>query len=80
MAKCYNCGRKADPVEDKCAGCKHVVCIDCAMAGDHMLDGAHWLALREPGLTEHEPRRKPAKLHSVTGSVTELAKRSERGR
>lgn len=44
MAKCYSCN-KSIKNEDKeaniCRGCGHVVCVDCAMAGGHIMGGEH---------------------------------------
>ena len=41
QVKCFSCGKKCDPVKDKCYGCHEIVCISCANEYGHFANGKH---------------------------------------
>lgn len=42
MANCWSCGKEnLDAVANRCYGCHHVVCVNCAMKYGHEFGGEH---------------------------------------
>lgn len=39
--KCFSCGKKCDPDDDRCRGCNKIVCVSCAKKYDHYMNGKH---------------------------------------
>jgi len=77
MAKCFSCGKKADPVEDRCYGCHRIVCVPCVKKYGHMMNGEHGRRPIHARTLTAGMRRQNNKVQRTAARSAEAVKRGE---